>query len=85
MRATLLGTPIADFRTKFANLAGVLTAASHHAYAQFANVRAFDAALWAVVGTLIASHFVQTVLAINDTFLTGFNTGLMFRHLSFSK
>jgi hypothetical protein len=72
----LLGAPIADFRTEFAQAADKLAVASHRLSAQQTDIEAVAAAVGAigVESQLFADHEVQAAFAVCGTFVTGFDT-----------
>ncbi|WP_456115271.1 hypothetical protein [Stieleria sedimenti] len=77
---TLVGTPIANFGTQLADLAGVLAISRHRLHTGFADVDALSTAAWAVVATLLSAHGFEAFGASDHTLLTRVDTTLELAH-----
>jgi hypothetical protein len=74
----LFGTPIANFRANLAHITDIFAVSCHQSHTQFANVSTIDTTFWAIVVALLAMHFGEAILTINNALLTGFDTALEF-------
>lgn len=78
MCCTLLTTPVANLGAHLAILGCPSAISGHHFYGYVARIYTYDAAIGAVIHTGCTSHGYQTILAVDQTLLTGFETGLVF-------
>ena len=76
MRVTLLRTPVADIRAKFAGLLGERTVAGHCIGAQPADRRTLDAAGGTGIAAFLSDHMREAVAAFGCAVVAGVDTVL---------